>query len=333
MKAALLLKPKEIQIVDLPLPEPKDGEVRIKLSKVGICGSDVHLFVGHRQLEKPTVLGHEGLGYIEKLGPNVNTLSIGQRVVIEPNIPCQNCKYCFQGNGHFCPNKRVIGITETGCFAEYVCIPAAFSWAIPNSISDENAVCIEPAAVAVSALFKSKAKPGDSIAVIGLGAIGLIITQLATSLGYLVYVTEKISEKVKLAKKMGAIAAFGSEETIAKVWVESEVQAVFECAGTAQTASLATAAAPRGSEIILIGLSEKEASFTPLKIAREGISIIPSIIYKQHTDFKRTIKLIESKKINPATIISSYCSLDTLQLAMSKAASGTENKVILRFDE
>jgi L-iditol 2-dehydrogenase len=337
MKAAVLSKPYCIELFEVQKPKPQYGEVRIKLSKVGICGSDVHLFLGHRKLEKPTIIGHEGLGYIDKIGEGVVDREIGERVVIEPNIPCKNCQFCISGRGNICINKRVIGLNENGAFAEYVTILSDFAWNVSDEISDEDAVCIEPSAVAVHALFSSKAKPGDSIAIIGLGAIGLLLTQLSLALGYRVFVTEINQTKVKIAEGLGAISLIpkGNLEAqvgfLSKSWESDMVVAVFECAGSAQTASLATSAAPRGSEIILIGLSEKLATFQPLKITREGINIVPSIIYDHPFDFRRTLQLIKANVIKPSFIISNYTDLENLQSTMELAAKGNESKIIVEI--
>jgi L-iditol 2-dehydrogenase len=336
MIAAFLNKPKEISLKKVEIPEPKAGEVRIKLKMIGVCGSDVHLFLGHRLLEKPTIVGHEGLGYIDKLGEGVTDRTVGERVVIEPNIPCHQCVFCMSGRGNICVNKRVIGLNEAGCFAEYVVVPKAFAWHIPDTISDNDAVTIEPTAVAVHALLSSKAKIGDTIAVIGLGAIGLLLTHLALSLGYKVFVIEINRKKLKMATDLGAIAAntegVSLEEqgfNLNKILEKNEVVAVFECAGTAHTASLATAAAPRGSDIILVGLSEKLATFTPLKITREGITIVPSLIYNHPFDFKRTIQLIGSKTIKPSFIISRFMALTDIQNALEIAAKGEDSKIVI----
>ncbi len=338
MRSAFLNKPNEILLEDIEIPEPKFGEVRVRLLKVGICGSDVHLFLGHRLLANPTIIGHEGLGFIDKIGEGISNRSIGERVAIEPNIPCRKCQYCLSGRGNICTNKRVIGLTEAGCFAEYITLPADFAWKIPNEISDEDAVVLEPTAVAVHALFSTKTKPGDTIAVIGLGAIGLLLTHLALSLGYRVFVSELNAAKLKIATDLGASPLTPDGETLdtqAKFleenWVNNNVSAVFECAGSAHTASLATAAAPRGSEIVLVGLSGNLATFTPLKIAREGIQIVPSIIYDHPFDFARALQLIRSKIICPSFIISSYASLENLQNALELAATGNESKIVVNI--
>lgn len=335
MKAAFLQAPRQVQFQDIPLPEPGVGEIRVRLKQVGICGSDVHLFLGHRLLEKPTIIGHEGLGYIDKIGSGVSGREVGERVVIEPNIPCRQCRYCWAGKGHICVNKRVVGLNEPGCFAEYIVLPDDFCWAVPDTISDEDAVTIEPMAVALHALFTASAKPGDTIAVIGLGAIGLLITHLALALGYRVLVTEISPAKVRLAEDLGALALCptGDSEnqitTVAEAWLANDVCAVFECAGVAATASLATAAAPRGSEIVLVGLSGNLATFRPLKIAREGIHIIPSIIYDHPFDFKRTLQLMAARIVRPGFIISQQVALADLQSALELAAQGEDSKIVV----
>jgi L-iditol 2-dehydrogenase len=335
MKSAYLIEPKNIRIKEVEIPEPKFGEVRVKISKIGVCGSDVHIYLGHRLLEKPIIIGHEGFGIIDKIGEGVKNRNLGERVVIEPNIPCRNCKYCLSGRGTICSNKKVLGVNQAGCFAEYIVVPTDFAWSVPNEVSDENAVTIEPMAVAYHSLFSSKAKPGDTIAVIGLGAIGLLLAHLAIALGYKVLVTEINESKLKLATQIGGIPASptGNEEEqilkLSKIWEENDVVAVFECAGSAFTASLVTAAAPRGSEIVLVGLSEKLATFRPLKIAREGITIVPSIIYDHPFDFKRVLQLIQSKVINPSFIISREMPLEDLQNALEIAAKGDDSKIII----
>lgn len=338
MIGAILEKPSTILLHEVETPEPKAGEIRIKLAKVGICGSDVHLFLGHRVLDKPTIIGHEGLGYIDKIGEGVVGREIGERVILEPNIPCRKCHHCMSGNGTICINKRVIGVNEAGCFSQYITVPAEFGWKVPNEISDEDAVTIEPTAVAVHALFSSKAKPGDTIAVIGLGAIGLLVTHLALSLGYKVYVTEINKGKMEKAVALGAIPAVPEGDAdaqaaaLSSLWETNMVRAIFECAGAAQTASLVTAAAPRGSEIVLVGLSGNLATFRPLKIAREGITIVPSIIYDHPFDFKRTLQLVASKVIKPSMIISTYAKLKDIAAALSLAAEGNESKIIIEID-
>ncbi len=328
MKAGVLVSPGNIQIKELPLPEPSEGELRVRLTQTGICGSDVHLFLGHRKLSKPTVIGHEGLGFIDKKGPKT-TLELGQRVVIEPNIPCGHCRLCRDGRGDICPAKRVLGNTEDGCFAEYICLPEAFCHAVPSEITDEDAVLTEPTAVALHALKLAGLRAGEPIAIIGLGAIGLLINHLAISMGYRTYVSEPNPAKVARAIAEGALAGSGDSNALRRQWEDAGVVAVFESAGAAQTVNLALESAPRGAKVILLGLSTDPASFVPLDLVRSGISILSSIIYDHPFDFAETLRLMAEGTIHPGKFISSVDSLTDLQEALERAAAGNETKVIV----
>lgn len=330
LKAAVLEEPEKIVIKEIAKPQPKDGELLVRLLQVGICGSDIHFFKGHRQIAEERVIGHEGIGIIEEIGAGISDRAIGERVAIEPNIPCNNCKQCARGRGNSCGNKRVIGLTEHGCFAEYICIPSAFAHNLPDSISMRDAVCIEPMAVAYHALLSAEATAGDAVLVIGLGSIGMLLTHLALQLKYQVYTMELNAVLSEKASVMGAIHIPSSSiETIQEQLEALEIQTIFECAGSATTAELACNIAARGTEIILLGLSEKPARFQPLKITRENISIRGSIIYNHPTDFKEVIQLIENDVLQPGMIISEYYPLAQLQGALIKAAAGHAGKIII----
>ena len=333
MKAGFLVGPRKIEIQEVPLPNPEPEEVLIKISKVGICGSDVHLFLGHRKIPYPQIIGHEGIGQIVALGQNVKQRKIGEWVAVEPNIPCGNCRFCNLGKGNICPNKRTIGLNSPGCFAEFVCVPENFCWKIPEGMKTEEALLIEPSAVIVHALSLTQAKPGQSIAVIGLGAIGMLLTDLALLLGYKVHVAEINEEKINKAVSLGAISSPKDLDELKILWEKEEVQAVFECGGSAKTVNMATELAPRGSEIVLLGLSEDLAHFQPLKIVREGIKIIPSLIYNHPQDFRQTIELMACGKFLPGKFLGTGYRLEALQEALEVAASGSQIKVWISMQD
>jgi len=261
-------------------------------------------FKGHRIIEEPRIIGHEAIGLIDAIGEAVVDKALGDFVAVEPNIPCNHCKQCLRGRGNSCGNKRVIGLTEDGCFAEYVCVPTAFAHQIPSTIAIEDTLCIEPMAVAYHALSSAAAKPGDAILVIGLGSIGMLLTHLALQLNYRVYTMELNPELTLQAQLLGAISIDVKTEGEQAALVEANnIETIFECAGAASTAELACAIACRGSEIVLLGLSEKPASFQPLKIARENISIRGSIIYDHPMDFQEVIQLIEKISFIPELLL------------------------------
>ena len=321
MRAAYLKGPKVIEFREEAIPAPGPGELRIRLMEVGICGSDVHYFGGHRPLSGPTIIGHEGWGYIDAVGEGVQRV-IGDRVVVDPNAPCGKCIYCERGQATVCPNKRTIGLNAPGCFAEYVLIPADFAHALPESISASDAVTIEPTAVAFHALKHASLQAGDAIYVLGLGAIGMLITHLAIQRGIIVYVGELNAMLLEKAVSMGARTGD---------WREADVRVAFECTGSATATTALCADVPRGSSVVLLGLSEKQASFTPLDLVRRGISIRGSLIYDHPEDFQSVIQLIADGQINPGQIISKYIPLADLEAGLIAASSGHPGKIVVQI--
>ena len=321
MKEAVLVKPLHIELGDHPIPNPGPGQLRIRLQEVGICGSDVHYFGGHRPLPEPTIIGHEGWGYIDALGEGVNR-ELGERVVVDPNAPCGNCTYCARGQATVCPNKRTIGLNAPGCFAEYVLIPADFAHKLPDSITSKDAVTIEPTAVAYNALKKASLNKGDAIYVLGLGAIGMLITHLAVEQGLKVYATDLNPVLQERAYQFGALK---------DDWKSQDIRVIFECTGSVAATTQLIADAPRGASVILLGLSEKQASFTPLDLVRRGISIQGSLIYDHPEDFKSVIQLIEDRKIQPHKIISKYIPLAEVQAGLQAATDGHPGKIVVQI--
>lgn len=332
MLAGMLLGKQQFALQNSPIPEPGLQEVRIKMQMLGICGSDVSLYLGHRaNTPLPLIIGHEGIGKIDKIGARVSGLSLGQRVVIEPNFPCGHCSLCWGGRSNICLNKRIFGVLEPGCFAEYAVVPAQFVWQIPDSIADEDAVLIEPLAVSLHALYTSPSRPGDVLAVIGLGAIGLLLVQTACRMGYRVLAYDRVAAKVRLAEGLGAIplAAESTETELAKAWQNAGVSTIFECAGAAPALSTAVNAAPGGAVVVVVGLADQPSSISEFTLTRQGIQLLSSIIYQHPLDFRRAIRLLEQGFIQPSKIISAQEPFVQLHAALETASQGQHSKIIL----
>lgn len=328
IKAAFLLAPNVIEINETAAPRADGDQVLIEPILAGICGSDVSLFSGHRTpAAYPLLLGHESVGYVRAVGDNVTRLSIGQRVIVEPNYPCGRCAYCRSGRGNICPNKKSLGVTIAGCFAEQFVAPAEFVWSVPESISDEDAVTIEPLAVSLHAMWQSGVQIGDTVAVLGCGATGLLLIQAAVSQGMHVFAHDKLQSKIEMAKQLGAQVDPGAD--VPDLWREAGVTTVFECAGAASTVELALSAVPRGGQVVLLGLSTVQASFVPLKLVREEIRVSGSIIYDHPADFARAITLVERKVLSPGTIVTDTFPFAQIERALQLAVTGEVGKVLL----
>lgn len=326
MKAALLIEPRRVELAGVPEPQPGPEDVLIEPLRAGVCGSDVSLYAGHRKAPAyPLLLGHEMVGRVSALGARVTSLKVGQRVILEPNYPCGVCSFCRAGRGNICPNKQSPGVTVPGCFAERFAAPAEFVWAIPDTVSDVDAATIEPLAVSLHALRQSGARLGDTVAVLGCGATGLLSIQCAVAEGVRVLAHDQFPEKLAMARQLGAETPGG--EDVAATWQRENVTTVFECAGATATATLALAAVPRGGQVVMLGLAPSPASFVPLRLVREGIRVSGSIIYDHPADFRRCIALVAGGVLKPSRIVTDTLGFESITQALDMACTGQSGKI------
>jgi threonine dehydrogenase-like Zn-dependent dehydrogenase len=298
--------------------------------RAGVCGSDVSLYLGHRQPPRfPFIIGHELVGRVAAVAPGVTKVAVGQRVVVEPNYTCGECRFCRSGRGNICPNKKSMGVSVPGCFAEYATAPAEFTWPVPDAIPDADAASIEPLAVSLHALLQSGARAGDTVAVVGCGVVGLLLAHVAASREVRVLALDQFPEKLEMAARLGAAVTL--KDDVAGQWKRENVSVVFECAGAAATTELSIAQAPRGSTVMLLGLSTAPASFVPLRLVREGVRIEPSLIYDHPADFTEAIRLVGDKTLSPATIVTETFPFASISHALDVASTGKAGKVHLAF--
>jgi threonine dehydrogenase-like Zn-dependent dehydrogenase len=326
MLAALLIERRRIECREMDAPRVSAGEVLIQPARFGICGSDVSFYLGHRVAPYPFLLGHETVGRIAAVGEGVTNFEIGQRVIVEPNYPCGACAFCRAGRGNICPNKKAPGITHPGYFAQTFAAPVEFTWRIPDAISDADAVAIEPLCVSLHALWQSSARLGDTVAVIGCGATGLLLIHAAAAQGIRVIAHSRSQSKLEKARQLGA-DVIEKPDRFAETCQVSEVTTLFECAGAPAAVELALHAAPRGSAVVLLGLSTRPASFVPLRLVREGIRVSGSMIYDHPKDFARAIELVKDGTLHPSQIITDTLPFGEMDRALQLAATGQAIKI------
>ncbi len=330
MKAALLLGPEKVTIKDIEEKPLAAGNVRIRPTYTGICGTDVSIYLGHRSVPYPFVLGHEVAGVVTALGADVQKLRTGQRVIVEPNYPCGSCRLCRSGRGAICARKGSMGVNLPGCFSERAVAPAEFVWPVPDSVSDQDAATIEPLTVSMHALLQSEACMGDTVAVLGCGVVGLLLIHAAVAAGMRVLAHDRLADKLDMARSLGAIAVDGGSDTAA-LWEREEVRVVFECAGVSPTVELALGAAPRGSQVVLVGLSSEPSSFVPIRLVREGIRVQTSMIYDHPEDFNRSINLVAEGKLHPARVVTDTFPFESIGAALERACSGKAGKILIKM--
>jgi threonine dehydrogenase-like Zn-dependent dehydrogenase len=270
------------------------------------------------------VLGHEITGRIVAVGANVQPQRLGERVVIEPNIPCGQCTLCARGRERICTNKQIIGQTRWGGLADYVTVPDSFAWPIPETFALSDAATIEPTAVVIHAFRRAQVAPGTAIVVIGCGGVGLLLVNVAIAHGNRVVVLEPNPVRRAAALAAGAMHASEARDAneVRAFFEQAEVVTIFECAGIAATTQLCLDAAPAGSLIMLVGLSTKDVSFNPLRFVRQEMEIRGTLIYEHPVDFARTIDLVATGKLAPGATTSQPQPLESLPALLETMAAG-----------
>lgn len=206
MKAAVLTRPGHFEIEDRPIPKPDRGEVLIRIARVGICGTDMHIFHGNYAADSlPMVPGHEFTGTIQALGADVTGLTLGSKAVVDMNIGCGACYWCRRNEILNCPEMQQMGITMDGAFAEYMVVPARLVIPAPAHVADEVLALTEPLSCVVRAARKAQITFGQSVLVMGAGPIGNLHVQLLRTIGAApIIVTDLSAERVQMALDCGA---------------------------------------------------------------------------------------------------------------------------------
>src|SRR6266508_3378805 len=209
MRAVVVERPNEVVFRELEMPAPGVGEVVVRSHVAGVCRTDVAIatgeFVDPRWVRFPVVLGHEWSGSIAEVGPGVSDLAVGDRVVCEGTVPCGHCGRCRRGQTNLCENYDQIGFTRSGGYAEFVLVPRTVVHRLPEHVSFEEAVLIEPASCVLRALRRGNAGPGATIGVIGIGTLGslaLALARLYTPGALVAYGLR--TEELELAARLGA---------------------------------------------------------------------------------------------------------------------------------
>lgn len=213
MKALVIEKPGKAVIKEIEYPTPGYGEVTVKVKKVGICGTDTHIYEGGFLSTYPIVPGHEFSGVIHELGEAVRGHRVGERVAIDPSLFCGKCMYCKTNRGNHCDDWGGIGTTVNGGMAEYVKVPYENLVSLPDNISYGEGAFIEPLACVVYAMDRLQVKMGDQILLFGAGAMGQQLVQSLKAVGASKLVVVDLSdEKLKMAKEWGATDTFKADK-------------------------------------------------------------------------------------------------------------------------
>lgn len=329
MKSVRLHGMGDLQIHEEEVPMAADGEQLIRVKSVGVCGSDLHWFgeggIGDAKLERPLVLGHEFAG----------VTSEGQRVAIDPAIPCGHCEFCEHGHPNLCANLIFAGHGKTdGAMREWMAWNERSLFPIPDSLSDDDGAMLEPLGIAIHSADLGKLKPGMTVGVFGCGPIGLLIIQMAKLSGASsVIATDKLAHRLDAAKALGADQVCLADDNsrlsrILQLTHQSGVDVAFEAAGSPEAVDDAFGAVRPGGKVILVGIpADDKTSFSASIARRKGLTI--KLVRRMKHTYPRAIELVSKGLVDVRSIVTHRFPLEKAAEAFQVAQRREGLKIVI----
>jgi L-iditol 2-dehydrogenase len=318
MIAAVLNGPKDLRLQSLPALKAGPHDAVIQVRAAGLCGTDYRIWTGERSVQYPRVMGHEFVGTIIALGADVQGLTVGQKVAVEPNFSCGKCPLCREGNRNLCLSRTAVGIDVDGGFAQQARVPGGCCWPAPPGIIDEQLLLTEPLAVVVRAVRRGAPESGETAAVLGVGTLGLLAIQVLRTRGVRVLAVGRTDRRLDLAKEFGAdavtTAEMGEEIAAARAFSGREgVDLVVETAGTAHAVQQAVELCRPGGRVVLTGLPHGPTELNFFWVVRRELRIIGSMIYQN--EFHEAIRLLSVGAVRVDRVLTHQFPLDRIQEA------------------
>jgi L-iditol 2-dehydrogenase len=342
-RACVLTALKTMEFRDVPMPVPGPGEILMKMEAVGICGSDVHYYsqgrIGDFAVNFPFILGHECAGTIVELGEGVKDLAVGDRVALEPGIPCGKCEQCREGRYNLCPDVEFFATPPyDGCLMNYVTFPAEFAFKLPEGMSSVEGALIEPLAIGINAALTGGVKLSDTVLIFGAGCIGLVSLLAAKAYGATqVIVADILPNRLEVAQRLGAIAINSKEKDVVaevmRLTGGKGARVVLDCAGFSGTVADSMRAAAIAGHIVVVGLGDEQINRLPLSaLSVKELSI--TSIFRYRNIYPTAIKSVASGKIDISGIISDRFAFDQTPEAFKTVTEKAHEVVkgVITFD-
>ena len=334
MKAARFSRPPGLDVIETPIRALAADEVMVQIAACGVCGTDVHIVAGEAHARPPVILGHEFAGTIVEIGKAVQGLRVGDAVAVDPNIACGFCYYCRRGQVNFCENLRALGVDIDGGFAEYCNAPAKQCHLLPADFPLEHGAFAEPLSCCLRGIERAAILPGQSVAIVGAGTIGLLMLQLARLSGAgAVHVLDPLESKRAIARQLDAETAIDPHDSDAVREIAARThggcEVVIECVGKPEAAELALALTKRGSRVVLFGLAARDAfARLPLQAAfLKELTILGSIL--NPFTFHRAVELLTRQEIDLAPFALRRIALEQIGEALDGARQGFGVKALV----
>jgi L-iditol 2-dehydrogenase len=309
MKTMQLTGIREMEMFDVPNPELiNNTDVLIRMTTVGVCGSDVHYYttgrIGDQIVKYPFTVGHEGAGIVEKVGSAVTSVKPGDRVAIDPAMPCWECDQCKAGRSHTCRKLKFLGCPgqAEGCLSEYIVMPETSCFPIADNLSLDEAALSEPLTIGVYALKLSQMQRGMNIGILGCGPIGLSVLTAASEYNPgRIYATDKLDYRLDFAKKSGAYWTGNPNKTdIVSAIKQVEplmLDMVFECCGQQEAIDQAITLLKPGGKLMIIGIPEVDEYTFPINELRRKEICIQNV-RRQNESVHDCLNLLNSRKVD-----------------------------------
>lgn len=321
---SVLLEAGRIELQQRTRPTPGPIEVLVEVASVGICGSDVHYFehgrIGDFVVEQPLVLGHEAAGTIVEVGSEVDRVAVGQRVAIEPGVPCGRCEQCRRGRYNLCPDVEFMATPPIdGAFARFVTVHADFVHPVPASVSDDEAALLEPLSVGVWANRRAAVDPGDHVLVTGAGPVGLLCGQVAHARGAAsVTITDVVPERLEFARGLPGLRVHDARNTDLSA-LAAAPSVLLECTGVHHVISQAIRALAPAGRAVLVGMgSEAEV---PLPVAAiQAKELWVTGCFRYANTYPEALRLVEQGRVELRSLVSAHFGLAEAEAALTAPA-------------
>jgi len=312
MLTAVMVKPGLIEFDERPIPAVPSGHVLVQIMRIGVCGSDIHVYHGtHPYTSYPVIQGHEVAGRVAAVSHDIHGLEKGDRVTIRPQVVCGMCYQCTHGQSHLCQNLKVMGFQTDGAGAEFFAVKADNVLQLPNSITYDQGTLIEPLAVAVHALRRNGDVQGKKVLVLGAGPVGNLVAQAAQAMGGRTVMIADIDDfRLGIADKCGVDYCVNpaqhdlGKEITRKFGVDG-ADLILECAGSTAAISQAIQYARKGTAVVVVGVFGERPTVDLGLVQNNELRLIGSLMY-QECDFRDAISLASTSKIGLSSLITNH---------------------------
>ncbi|MCY1140137.1 alcohol dehydrogenase catalytic domain-containing protein [Actinoplanes sp. Pm04-4] len=325
----------EVSVVAAEVPQPGPGEVLVRTAVAGVCGSDTHALAGlHPFIELPYAPGHEVCGTVEAAGPGVTAVAVGQRVTLEPFLPCWECKQCRAGRQNICERLRFFGCAhDQGGMAELFTIDQRRLHVIPDALDWRTAAFIEPLGTPVHAVGLADGVRERTVAILGAGTIGILTLQVARAAGAKrIVMTARSAASRERALTFGADAAIDATAPDAVDQVRDALgesaDVVFDCVAEQSTTDQALALVMKGGTVVVVGVPPADVTI-PLPLIQDAQLRIQGSATYLPADFAEAMRLLESGAVDVSAMVTAVHPLADAAAAFADAASGRHLKVLL----